>query len=161
MPYGSETASEGLLIPKAGQGQSSVQLYGIGLGFLRWVGKREADPTLKLDASLFTVDTFKAYPREASPGSTTPPTPTSPSSMRRDKADDFYRLYLFPGVNHSGGTKSTKDTKASASASSTAPTVEYTRPVYPYPQLVAYDGSGDKKNAANSRAYTPDELQPS
>ncbi|WP_405855066.1 tannase/feruloyl esterase family alpha/beta hydrolase [Streptomyces sp. NBC_01515] len=59
--------------------------------------------------------------------------------MRRHKADDFYRLYLFPGVNHCGGTKSTKstkstkDTKASASASSTAPTVEYARPVYPYP----------------------------
>ncbi|MEV8540707.1 hypothetical protein [Streptomyces sp. NPDC051572] len=38
------------------------------------------------------------------------------------------------------------------------PPSEYTRPVYPYPQLVAYDGSGDKKDAANYRAYTPDKL---
>ncbi|WP_329352556.1 tannase/feruloyl esterase family alpha/beta hydrolase [Streptomyces sp. NBC_01261] len=51
-----------------------------------------------------------------------------------------------------------KNTEASAGAGSTAPTVEYTRPVYPYPQLVAYDGSGDKKDAANYRAYTPDKL---
>ncbi|MEV6539477.1 tannase/feruloyl esterase family alpha/beta hydrolase [Streptomyces sp. NPDC051665] len=232
-PYGSETAWEGLFIPKAGQGQSSVQLYGIGLGFLRWVGKWEADPTLKLDASLFTVDTFKAYQREVSgiydatdPDLTKfheaggkliqwhgltdpniPPTGTRAyrqaviDTMGQDKADDFYRLYLFPGVNHCGGgdgpdsfdllskliswreTGRTPgaviasrtsggnqpggpaggqlgggDTKASASAGSTEPTVAYTRPVHPYPQLVAYDGSGDKKDAANYRAYMPDKL---
>lgn len=231
-PYGSETAWEGLFVPKAGQGQSSVQLYGIGLGFLRWVGTWEADPTLKLDPSLFTVDTFKAYQREVSgiydatdPDLTKfheaggrliqwhgltdpniPPTGTRAyrqaviDTMGQDEVDDFYRLYLFPGVNHCGGGdgpdsfdllselidwRETGKTpgaviasktsggsgpggpaggqlgggaKASASASGSAPTVEYTRPVYPYPRLVAYDGSGDKNDAANYRAYTPDRL---
>ncbi|WP_307781778.1 tannase/feruloyl esterase family alpha/beta hydrolase [Streptomyces sp. MBT65] len=122
-------------------------------------------------------------------------------TMGQEKVDDFYRLYLFPGVNHCGGGDGPDSfdllsrlidwretgkvpgavvasktsggnqpggpaggqlgggsAKASASASGSAPTVEYTRPVYPYPQLVAYDGSGNKDDAANYRAYTPDKL---
>ena len=33
--------------------------------------------------------------------------------------------------------------------------VEYTRPVYPYPQRVAYSGSGDVNDAASYTPYTP------
>ncbi|MFD4876084.1 tannase/feruloyl esterase family alpha/beta hydrolase [Streptomyces sp. NPDC058420] len=208
-PYGSETAWEGLFVPRAGQGQGSVQLYGIGLGFLRWVGKWEADPTLRLDASLFTVDTLKAYQREVSGiydatdpdlarfhqaggrliqwhGLTDPNIPPTGTrayrqalidTMGQDKVDDFYRLYLFPGVGHCGGGdgpggfdllsqlidwRETGKTPGAVIATKTSggkqPTVVYTRPVHPYPRLVAYDGSGDPKDAANYRAFTPERL---
>jgi feruloyl esterase len=54
-PYGSEAAWEGLFVPKAGQGQSSVQLYGIGLGFHRPRphhvprGRRQTHPVARAD----------------------------------------------------------------------------------------------------------------
>lgn len=59
-PYGSELKWEGLLIPQDGQNQTSIQLYGIGLSFLRWLNGTQPSPDLTLNASLFTVANLNA-----------------------------------------------------------------------------------------------------
>jgi feruloyl esterase len=95
--------------------------------------------------------------------------------MRRtmgDRAvDRFAKLYLFPGVAHCGGGEgpNTFDVLTPVMAwveSGRSPdrivamrtdngTVTRTRPVFPYPTVARYDGSGSTDDAANFVPYTP------
>jgi hypothetical protein len=81
---------------------------------------------------------------------------------------DFARLYLFPGVAHCGGGvgPSTFDVltpvmnwveKGNAPLTIVASTEDgaRTRPVYPYPVVARYDGSGSTDQAANFVPFTP------
>jgi tannase/feruloyl esterase len=104
------------------------------------------------------------------------------STMGASTAGKFYRLYMFPGVYHCGGgygpdvfdlltplinwvEKGTAPAGVVASAVSggtgapgtgaSTGTVEYTRPVYPYPEEVKYSGSGDVNDASSYVAYAP------
>ncbi|GAA3549898.1 tannase/feruloyl esterase family alpha/beta hydrolase [Nonomuraea rosea] len=89
-----------------------------------------------------------------------------------DKAvDGFARLYLFPGVAHCGGGEgpNTFDVLTPVMAwaeSGRQPgkiiasnvadgAVTRTRPVYPYPAVARYDGTGSTDDAANFAAVTP------
>lgn len=97
-----------------------------------------------------------------------------------DSVHEFYRLYMFPGVYHCGGGygRASFDLLTPLIAwveRGTAPGpiiaakidldaddpvapahTQYTRPVYPYPQRVAYTGSGDPNDAANYAPYLPE-----
>ncbi|MFF4250719.1 tannase/feruloyl esterase family alpha/beta hydrolase [Streptomyces sp. NPDC001663] len=87
------------------------------------------------------------------------------------KADSFAKLYLFPGVAHCGGGEgpntfdvltpvmawtetATRPGKIIASKI-TNDTVTRTRPVFPYPQVARYDGTGSVDDASNFVAHTP------
>jgi feruloyl esterase len=81
-------------------------------------------------------------------------------------ADRFVKLYLFPGMAHCGGGAgpNTVDvlTPVMAWAESgrtpgriTASSATRTRPVYPYPTVARYDGTGSTDDAANFVAHTP------
>jgi feruloyl esterase len=92
-------------------------------------------------------------------------------TMDRTAVDDFAKLYLFPGVAHCGGGEG-PDTfdiltpvmawvesgrrpgKIIASKVANG-AVTRTRPVYPYPTVARYDGTGSIDDAANFVAYTP------
>ncbi|MFD0686078.1 tannase/feruloyl esterase family alpha/beta hydrolase [Actinomadura fibrosa] len=94
-------------------------------------------------------------------------------TMGRRAADDFTRLYLFPGVAHCGGGNgpNTFDVLTPVMAwvesgakpgriiasNVTNGTVTRTRPVFPYPAVARYDGTGSVDDAANFTAYTPRE----
>jgi feruloyl esterase len=80
----------------------------------------------------------------------------------------FARLYLFPGMAHCGGGvgPSTFDVLTPvmnwvehgvAPFKIVASTVDggITRPVYPYPVVARYDGSGSASDAANFVPYVP------
>jgi hypothetical protein len=85
--------------------------------------------------------------------------------------DRFAKLYLFPGVAHCGGGEGpdTFDVLTPVMAwveSGRAPgrivaskvdngTVTRTRPVFPYPTVARYDGTGSADDAANFVPYTP------
>ena len=86
-------------------------------------------------------------------------------TMGRRATDRFAKLFMFPGVAHcSGGAgpntfdvltpvmawleSGRRPTKIVAS-SSTNGTVSRTRPVYPYPTVARYDGTGSTDDAAN------------
>ena len=81
----------------------------------------------------------------------------------RKQTEDFFRLFLVPGVHHGGGgpeltvfdimtalenwvTKGQAPDKLIASRLSNG-VVERSRPVFPYPVLARYSGSGDPKQA--------------
>jgi feruloyl esterase len=81
----------------------------------------------------------------------------------RKEAEDFFRLFLVPGVHHSGGgpgftefdaltaledwvEKGQAPEKLIACRSNNG-TVERCRPVFPYPVLARYSGKGDPKQA--------------
>jgi feruloyl esterase len=81
--------------------------------------------------------------------------------------DRFARLYLFPGMAHCGdGVGPNKfdvltpvlnwveHGKAPAKIVASLGTTR-TRPVYPYPQVARYNGSGSTNDAANFHAVTP------
>jgi hypothetical protein len=97
----------------------------------------------------------------------------------------FYRLYMFPGMYHCGGgygpsvfdlltpminwveqgAAPSSVVAAAVSGGSGPPgsgsstgTVEYTRPVYPYPEEVKYAGTGDVSDASSYIGYTPSTL---
>jgi feruloyl esterase len=87
------------------------------------------------------------------------------------KADSFAKLYMFPGVAHCGGgdgpntfdvltpvmawaESATKPAKIVAS-NVVDGAVTRTRPVYPYPQVARYDGTGSVDDASNFVAATP------
>ncbi|MGW0825936.1 tannase/feruloyl esterase family alpha/beta hydrolase [Streptomyces sp. NPDC002845] len=87
------------------------------------------------------------------------------------KTDRFAKLYMFPGVAHCGGGEgpdtfdvltpvmawtetATKPGKIIAS-NITDGTVTRTRPVYPYPRVARYDGTGSADDASNFVAVTP------
>ncbi|WP_221383749.1 MULTISPECIES: tannase/feruloyl esterase family alpha/beta hydrolase [unclassified Arthrobacter] len=87
--------------------------------------------------------------------------------------DSFAKLFMFPGVEHcSGGAgpntfdvltpvmawvesgKAPSAVMASKAATTQDPVVT-TRPVYPYPAVAKYDGSGSTDDAANYSSFTP------
>ncbi|MEV2212444.1 tannase/feruloyl esterase family alpha/beta hydrolase [Streptomyces sp. NPDC050997] len=85
--------------------------------------------------------------------------------------DRFAELYMFPGVAHCGGgdgpntfdvltpvmawaESATKPGRIVA-AGSTGGTTTRTRPVYPYPQVARYDGTGSTDDASNFVATRP------
>jgi Tannase and feruloyl esterase len=91
--------------------------------------------------------------------------------MGADRVERFAKLYLFPGVAHCGGGEgpNTFDILTPVMAwaeTGTVPgkiiastvtngTVTRTRPVFPYPTVARYTGSGSTDDAANFTAYTP------
>ncbi|WP_433372718.1 tannase/feruloyl esterase family alpha/beta hydrolase [Actinoplanes sp. CA-142083] len=93
------------------------------------------------------------------------------STMGGRAVDSFARLYLFPGMAHCGGGvgPSTFDVLTPVmnwvehgvapykiiASKVDAGVVTRTRPVYPYPAVARYDGSGSTDDAANFVAYTP------
>ena len=86
-----------------------------------------------------------------------------------DKVEQFTRLYLFPGVAHCGGPDTfdmvisvmawtetgTKPGKIVASFIDSNGQTTRTRPVFPYPAVAHYTGSGSTDDAANFVADTP------
>lgn len=92
--------------------------------------------------------------------------------MGADKVDQFTRLYLFPGVAHCGGGEGpntfdimttvmawaetgTKPGKIVASIVNSSGQTTRTRPVFPYPSVAHYTGSGSTDDASNFVASTP------
>ena len=83
----------------------------------------------------------------------------------RAQTDDFFRLFLIPGVHHCGGgpgliefdtLTALEDWVERGRAPdeviafrSNAGVVERSRPVYPYPALARYSGAGDPRNASS------------
>ncbi|MDN3354854.1 tannase/feruloyl esterase family alpha/beta hydrolase [Actinomadura sp. DC4] len=92
-------------------------------------------------------------------------------SMGGGTVDRFAKLYLFPGVAHCGGgegpntfdvltpvmawTESGRQPGRITASNVTNGTVTRTRPVFPYPTVARYDGSGSADDAANFVPYTP------
>jgi feruloyl esterase len=89
----------------------------------------------------------------------------------RKQTEDFFRLFLVPGVHHSGGgpgftefdsmtalenwvEKGQPPDKLMAGRLSNG-VMERTRPVFPYPILARYSGSGDPKQAASFVPFDP------
>jgi len=104
------------------------------------------------------------------------------NTMGATTASKFYRLYMFPGVYHCGGGygpnvfdlltplinwveqgSAPSAVVAAAISGGTGPagtgsatgTVEYTRPVYPYPEEAKYSGTGDVNEASSYAGYLP------
>jgi len=107
------------------------------------------------------------------------------NTMGAQTVSQFYRLYMFPGVYHCGGGygpdvfdlltpligwvengQAPTSVVAAAVTGGTGPagtgastgTVEYTRPVYPYPAEVKYSGSGNTDDASSYISFTPSHL---
>ena len=91
----------------------------------------------------------------------------------RKQTEDFFRLFLIPGVHHGGGgpgltefdalaalekwvEKGQGPEKLIASRSSNG-AVERSRPVFPYPVLARYSGKGDPKQADSFVLFDPTE----
>jgi feruloyl esterase len=89
----------------------------------------------------------------------------------REQTEDFFRLFLLPGVHHSGGgpgftefdsmtalenwvEKGQAPDKLIAGRLSDG-VVQRTRPVFPYPILARYSGKGDLKRADSFVAFDP------
>jgi pimeloyl-ACP methyl ester carboxylesterase len=87
------------------------------------------------------------------------------------KVKSFAKLYLLPGVGHCGGgegpdsidlltpmmawvEKGAQPSKL-VTAKVTSGVTTRTRPVFPYPQVARYNGSGSSDDAANFSAYNP------
>ncbi|NJP98868.1 tannase/feruloyl esterase family alpha/beta hydrolase [Nonomuraea sp. FMUSA5-5] len=87
-------------------------------------------------------------------------------TMGKGRVDGFTRLYLFPGVAHCGGGEG-PDTfdiltpvmawveSGRSPGEIIASNATRTRPVFPYPALARYDGSGSIDDAANFVPFTP------
>jgi feruloyl esterase len=88
------------------------------------------------------------------------------NQMGSATVDAFARLYLLPGVGHCGGgeglpnidlvsqvtgwvEQSTAPAAVTTYRTDTTGAVTASRPVYPYPAVAQYKGSGDYKDAAN------------
>jgi feruloyl esterase len=88
------------------------------------------------------------------------------STMGETAVDQFARMYLVPGVAHCGGgegldsidlvsqitgwvEQSTAPTSVMTYKTDTAGAVTASRPVYPYPAVAQYKGSGDANDGAN------------
>ena len=90
-------------------------------------------------------------------------------AKRYGTASDFTRLYLVPGMNHCAGGPATDQFDAltalekwveqgQAPQSILATGAAFpgrTRPLCPYPQYAAYNGSGDSQDAANFTCKNP------
>jgi len=89
----------------------------------------------------------------------------------RAKTDDFFRLFLVPGVHHGGGGPGLTEFDAFSALEDwvergqapekliagrvTNGVVERTRPVYPYPILARYSGKGDPMQADSFVPFDP------
>ncbi|MFI5914390.1 tannase/feruloyl esterase family alpha/beta hydrolase [Dactylosporangium sp. NPDC051541] len=91
------------------------------------------------------------------------------AAMGGDSVDRFARLYLFPGMAHCGGGEgpNTFDVmtplmswveRGTSPYRMIANNASRSRPVYPYPAVARYDGSGSTDDAANFFAYIPRDL---
>ena len=83
----------------------------------------------------------------------------------RAATQDFFRLFLIPGVHHCGGGPGLSDFDALTllenwvekgqppdvllASRKVDGVTERTRPIYPYPTLARYSGKGDPKQAAS------------
>ena len=87
-------------------------------------------------------------------------------SMGGRTVDSFARLYLFPGMAHCGGGDGPNVTdvltpvmawveSGEAPDRIVASNATRSRPVYPYPTVARYDGTGSIDDAANFVPYTP------
>jgi Tannase and feruloyl esterase len=92
-------------------------------------------------------------------------------TMGTRAVDRFARLYLFPGVAHCGGgagpntfdiltpvmawVESGRQPARIVASNVLDGTVTRTRPVYPYPTVARYDGTGSVDDAANFVPWTP------
>jgi Tannase and feruloyl esterase len=89
----------------------------------------------------------------------------------RDKIEDFFRLFLVPGVHHGGGgpgltefdsisaledwvEKGQAPDKLIAGRMNNGQ-VERTRPIYPYPVMARYSGAGNAKTAESFVPFDP------
>ena len=93
------------------------------------------------------------------------------SSVGGSAVDSFAKLFLFPGVAHCGGgegpntfdvltpvmawTESGRVPSKIVATRTDNGTVTRTRPVFPYPAVARYDGSGSIDDAANFVSVTP------
>lgn len=89
----------------------------------------------------------------------------------RDKTEDFFRLFLIPGVHHGGGGPGLSEFDAFSALENwvekgqapgkliagrvTNGVVERTRPAYPYPVLARYSGKGDPLQADSFAPFDP------
>jgi feruloyl esterase len=89
----------------------------------------------------------------------------------RKQTEDFFRLFLVPGVHHGGGGPGLTEFDALTalenwvergqapekliSKRSSNGIVERSRPVYPYPILAHYSGKGDPKRADSFVSFDP------
>jgi feruloyl esterase len=98
------------------------------------------------------------------------------NTMGADKVGKFTKLYLFPGVTHCGGGEGpdnfdvltptmawvesniVPDKIVASKFSGTNAT--RTRPVYPYPMVARYNGSGSIDDAANFSPFKPTQADP-
>jgi feruloyl esterase len=87
-------------------------------------------------------------------------------TLGKGRVDQFAKLYLFPGVAHCGGGEgpNTFDVltpvmawveSGRAPGRTVAANATRTRPVFPYPTVARYDGSGSIDDAENFVPYTP------
>ena len=92
-------------------------------------------------------------------------------TMGGSTVDRFAKLYLFPGVAHCGGgegpntfdiltpvmawVESGRQPARIVASNVVNSVVARTRPVFPYPAVARYDGTGSIDDAANFVAYTP------
>ncbi|GAA0447593.1 feruloyl esterase [Paractinoplanes deccanensis] len=89
-------------------------------------------------------------------------------ALRRSvgNADSFAKLYLFPGMAHCGGGEGPNSFDVLTPVMSwvetgkqpgriVATSAARTRPVFPYPAVARYDGTGSTDDASNFVAYTP------
>jgi hypothetical protein len=89
----------------------------------------------------------------------------------RAATQDFFRLFLIPGVHHCGGGPGLSDFDALTllenwvekgqppdvllASRKVDGVTERTRPIYPYPILARYSGKGDPKQAASFAPFDP------
>ena len=89
----------------------------------------------------------------------------------RAQTQDFFRLFLVPGVHHCAGgpgftqfdaltllenwVEKGQPPDVMIASRLAAGAVERSRPIYPYPLLARYTGQGDPKNAASFAAHDP------
>lgn len=94
-------------------------------------------------------------------------------AMGKKTVNGFAKLFLFPGVAHCGGGdgpnvfdvltpvmkwvegNETPTEIVASKVDSNTNAVTETRPVYPYPTVARYDGTGSTNEAANFVPYTP------
>jgi feruloyl esterase len=179
-PYGAEAAWPGIVIPATtGAGaEDTTFFHSIGIGYLRWVGLWTDDLSLDLDKGFqFNLSTFRQYAAHGSSANLSSVVDATDPNLTA-----FYRLYMFPGVYHCGGgygpdvfdlltplvtwvengtapadvvAAAVSGGTGAAGTGASAGTVEYTRPVYPYPEEVKYSGAGNVNDASSYVGYLP------
>jgi hypothetical protein len=89
----------------------------------------------------------------------------------RKQTEEFFRLFLVPGVHHGGGGPGLTEFDALTAlenwvergqaadkliaSRATNGVMERSRPVFPYPILARYSGKGDPKRADNFVPFNP------